>query len=321
MKPEATLPADLRRVAVLAGGSSNEREVSLRTGTNVLASLKRLGFEAELVDVSPDLPERLRAFEAQAVFVALHGGTGEDGTIQGLLETLDIPYTGSGVYASAVCMNKVASKAQFSLAEVPTPEFTVVAKEAQSPAEAAAEALERLGLPLVVKPAAEGSSVGVRITRTQPELEAALAEALASYDLVLVERFIEGPSITVGVLGSGDEAWALPVLELIPQGEFYDYEAKYTPGATEFVIPARLPDETYQQVQALAVKAHRLLHCHGYSRVDMQVEAAGNRPFVLEVNTLPGLTDTSDLPAEAEAVGISYDELVKLILASAFDRR
>lgn len=314
-----SLPADLKRVAVLTGGASSEREVSFRTGARVQAALERLGYEAELIDIAQSLTRCLIEGDYQVAFLALHGGAGEDGTIQGFLETFGLPYTGSGVFASALGLHKLATKGLWRTYGLETPD-SLVLYQGEKAEDQAARVADQLGLPVVVKPACEGSSVGVSICETLEELARTIRQVTEYYGLSFCERYIAGQEITVGVLGWGESLRALPVLELVPQGKFYDYEAKYSAGATDFILPARLGPEVTRQVQELAVEAHRLLGCHGYSRIDMQVSAEDNRPYLIEINTLPGLTDTSDLPAEAAEVGISYDQLVEEILASAFAR-
>ncbi|RKY05602.1 D-alanine--D-alanine ligase [Candidatus Poribacteria bacterium] len=309
-----------KRIAVLMGGTSGERAVSLRSGRNVLNALRRQGLEAEGLDpADPDFVERLMRGGFDIAFIALHGRGGEDGTIQGLLEVLGIPYTGSGVLASALAMNKVAAKRIFLSTGVPTPKFATIDPGGDIELQCQ-EAVELLGLPIVVKPTSEGSSLGVTIVRSAEDLPAVVRKTIAEYRDVFLEEFIPGREVTVGVLGTGDEAWALPILELRPKKEFYDYEAKYTPGMTEFVIPAPFPREVEERIVEAALGAHRSLGCRDLSRVDMRVHPERG-PFVTDVNTIPGLTDLSDLPAQAEAAGISYDELILIILGSALERR
>ena len=306
------------RVGVLMGGMSREREVSLRSGARVLESLRRQGFEAFPIDVDHRVAQTLGAERVDLAFVALHGRYGEDGTIQGLLELLGIPYTGSGVTASAIGMNKVATKRILSAVGVPAAAFTLVDIE-----NGVRHEVERvaslLGLPVVVKPITEGSSLGVAIADTLDELEAAVRQDIYEYGKIYCEAFIEGREITVGVLGTNGASRALPILELRPKKRFYDFEAKYTPGMTEFILPAELPPDITELAQAHAVTAHRALGCSGMSRVDMIV--ADDTPYVLEVNTIPGFTETSDLPAQAQAAGMSFDELIFEIVKAAYVER
>ena len=304
-----------KRIGVLMGGWSGERAVSLRSGQNVLAALKRQGLQAVGIDVGRDIAQVLARRRIQAAFVILHGPFGEDGTIQGLLEMMGVPYTGSGVLASALAMHKGYSKKVFQEAGITTPSSCWVDK-VLNPLDDAAHCVEMLGLPLVLKPLAEGSSIGVSIAKTAEEACQGIRALYRRYGGLLAERYVPGMTVTVGVLGSGAGCRALPVLELVPKNEFYDYQAKYTGGLTEFIIPARLPGAIYKKAQEVALAAHHVLGCHGWSRVDIIVDRAGT-PLVLEVNTCPGMTDLSDLPAEAKAGGIGYDELVLEILDSA----
>jgi D-alanine-D-alanine ligase len=307
-----------KRLAVLMGGRSGEREVSLRSGRNVLEALKRQGLQAVGLDVGLDLGADLRHKKIDAAFVILHGKYGEDGTVQGLLEMMDIPYTGSGVLASALAMNKVFSKKIFSEQGIHTPEYCW-AGPGQDPQTAAQEAVDELELPLVIKPVEEGSSLGVSIAKSRDEAFRSFSKIHKKYGQVMAERFIQGMNVTVGILGCGSKARALPVLELVPKNEFYDYQAKYTGGMTEFHVPARLPGSIYAKTQQVTLKAHQALGCHGWSRVDAIVDRSGT-VYVLEVNTSPGMTDLSDLPAEAKAEGLEYDHLVLEILDSARKR-
>lgn len=304
-----------KRIGVLMGGWSGERAVSLRSGKNVLESLRRQGLNAMGIDVGRDIAAKLVKNRVQAAFVILHGPFGEDGTIQGLLEMMGIPYTGSGVLASSLAMHKGYSKKIFQESGIPTPNFCWVGRDLD-PQCGARQCAEMLGLPLVLKPPAEGSSIGISIAKTQELAEKGIKALVRKYREAIVERHVSGMTVTTGVLGTGARARALPVLELVPKNEFYDYQAKYTKGMTEFHVPARLPGAVYRKVQETAVAAHQALGCRGWSRVDAIVDRAGT-PWVLEVNTLPGMTDLSDLPAEAAAEGMDYDRLVLEILDSA----
>ena len=307
------------RVAVLKGGRSLEREVSLRSGANAEAALRRLGHEVLEVDVDQHLVRTLRAERPEAAFVALHGKGGEDGTVQELLEILEIPYTGPGVLACERAMDKVVAKAHFAAAGVATPPafaFNQDAFRELGAAEALPDIVERLGLPIVVKPAKQGSALGIRVVREAGELPGALMGALAYDDRVLLERFVVGRELALSVLGTG-EPWALPVVEAIPRGrDFYDFEARYTPGLTDLVAPARLDDALAQETARLAIACYRALGCRGVSRVDMLLDADGGL-WVLEINAIPGMTDTSLLPKAAEAAGLGFDEVVERILADA----
>ena len=303
------------KLGVLLGGSSGERSVSLLSGQRVSTSLRRQDYEVIDIDlVKDDWLTQLISEEVDAVFLALHGKGYEDGTIQAILSHFGLPYTGSGILASALGMNKIMSKQIFSTMQIPTPDYLKIHLEEDLKVQTQ-NAIEQLGLPLVVKPASEGSSLGVSIIHEPDEIYHAIEKNRIFKDN-LFEKYVQGQEITVGLIGVGDDLQALPILELIPKREFYDYQAKYTAGLTEFVIPARLSDEVSQVAQSIALRAHQALGCHGYSRVDMIVDRLG-QPFVTEVNTLPGLTELSDLPAQAAAAGISYDRLISKILDSA----
>lgn len=307
-----------RKIGVLMGGTSGEREVSLRSGKMVYESLIRQGFRAVTLDLHEDAIGTIQGAAIDIAFVVLHGRGGEDGTIQGVLEQLGIPYTGSRVLASALTMDKVMSKKILLSEGIPTPEHLVLDRE-WDVERARKEAESTFGYPLVLKPVNEGSSLGVTIAHDRSQLEKACRADWNSFEGLFVERFVDGECITVGVLGTGKTARALPVLHLIPKNEFYDYEAKYTAGMTEFVCPAELDDRITERAQELAVRSHRVLGLRGFSRVDMQASREGE-VYVLEVNSIPGMTELSDLPAEARAVGMSYDQLVSEILSSAVDR-
>jgi len=294
-------------VGVLMGGRSAEREVSLRTGAAVLAALRRCGHQAVEIDAGRDLPQVLARRRVSVAFIALHGRGGEDGTVQGLLECLGIPYTGSGVLASALAMDKKQSKGIFRAHGLPTPDFEVLVRGVPG-----AWPLERLEPPVVVKPVGEGSSVGMSVVRTRAAMAKALATALRYDPEALVEMFVPGRDLTVGVLGDQ----VLPVVEMRPRGGFYDYSAKYKKGETEYLVPAPLTARQAARTQELALAAHRTLGCRGASRVDFRLDERG-RPLLLEVNTIPGMTETSLLPKSAAALGIGFDELVARILAAA----
>lgn len=294
-------------VGVLMGGRSAEREVSLRTGAAILAALRRCGHRAVGIDAGRDLPQVLARRGVSLAFIALHGRGGEDGTVQGLLECLGIPYTGSGVLASALAMDKKQSKWIFRAHGLPTPDFEVVGCGARG-----SWPLARLEAPVVVKPVCEGSSVGMSIVLSRGALARALRTALRYDQEVLVEVFVPGRDLTVGVLG--DQAF--PVVEMRARGGFYSYSAKYKKGRTEYFVPAPLTPRQAARTQELALAAHRALGCRGASRVDFRLDGRG-RPLLLEVNTIPGMTETSLLPKAASAAGIGFDELVARILASA----
>ena len=298
-----------RKIGVLLGGLSSERDVSLRTGEAVLASLRDRGYDAIPIYVDRDVDVALRQERIEVAFIALHGRFGEDGCIQGLLETLGIPYTGSDVMASALAMHKGKAKELFRLHNLPTPAYyTITAGETIDLPAVHGD----FGFPCVVKPIREGSSVGVAICERFDELAPAVERALCFDDEILVERFIAGKEVSVAILDDR----ALGAVEIAPRDGFYDYANKYTRGATSYYIPPRLSPERYRGILAQALRAHTALGCRGATRVDMMVSDSGNE-FVLEVNTVPGLTPTSLLPKIAEAAGISFDELCEHMLAGA----
>jgi D-alanine-D-alanine ligase len=300
------------KVAVLKGGRSLERGVSLRSGARVEDALERLGHEVAAIDVGADLVKRLVAERPDVAFVAMHGAGGEDGTAQELLELLDIPFTGPGAAACSRCIDKVLAKQAIREAGLPTPEwfaFTQTAFRELGAADALGELERRLGFPLVVKPSRGGSSLGVRFAAAAGEVPQALVSAFSYDDRVLMERFVDGRELAVGVVG--DEA--LPVVEAIPAGgDRYDFEARYEIGRTHFVCPAELDEEQQHAVTEAALVTYRTLGCSGFARVDLILDDEG--PWVLEANAIPGLTDTSLLPQAAEAAGMSFEDLVERIL-------
>lgn len=304
------------KVAVLKGGRSFEREVSLRSGANVEAALRRLGHDVLSLDVDRDLVRTLRTEQPDAAFVAMHGQGGEDGTVQELLEILGVPYTGSGVSACERSWDKVVAKAVFEAEGIPTPAsyaFSQAAFRELGAADALGEIESRLGLPLVVKPARGGSALGIRLAHESGEVPAALMGALAYDDRLLMERYVAGRELSVSVIGD-DDPEALPVVEAIPLGrEFYDFESRYTPGATDLRAPADLPQATSDSVIDVALRCYRALGCRGFARIDTILDADG-QVWVLELNTIPGLTDTSALPRAVDAAGMSFDDLIARVL-------
>jgi D-alanine-D-alanine ligase len=304
----------MTRVAVLKGGGSLERQVSLRSGARVEDALQRLGHEVVPIDVGHDLVVRLRAARPDVAFVAMHGRDGEDGTVQELLEILGIPYTASGVSACMRCADKVLSKHAMSDAGLPTPDFysfTETAFKQLGAADALGAIEERLEFPIVVKPADQGSALGVKFARSAADVPGALVAAFSYSSKVLLERHVQGRELAVSILG--DEA--LPVVEAVPREEdFYDFSARYTIGRTSFVCPAQLSDALTARSQALALDVFRLLGCRGFARVDLMLEDGTDELYVLEVNAIPGLTETSLLPLAAEAAGIEFEELISRIV-------
>ena len=290
------------KVAVLFGGKSAEREVSLKSGAGVLAALQRQGVDAHAFDPAERPLDELRAFDR--AFIMLHGRYGEDGTIQGALELMGIPYTGSGVMASAVGMDKWRTKLLWRAVGLPIPEFVMLDENSDF------AAVERqLGLPLFVKPACEGSSIGVSKVRQPGELQAAWREAAKHDSLVIAEQAILGGEYTVAILGEQ----VLPIIKIVPATDFYDYEAKYLRDDTQYLCPCGLPEAREMELRAQALEAFRALGCSGWGRVDFLMDDAG-RAYLLEVNTSPGMTDHSLVPMAARVAGISYEQLVLRVL-------
>jgi D-alanine-D-alanine ligase len=307
----------MSRVAVLKGGGSLERQVSLRSGGRVEDALQRLGHDVISIDVGGDLVARLRAEAPDVAFVAMHGRDGEDGTVQELLEILGIPYTASGVSACMRCADKVLSKHVIADAGLPTPDFysfTETAFKELGAAEALPAIEERLEFPIVVKPADQGSALGVKFARSPADVPPALVAAFSYSHKVLLERHVHGRELAVSILG--DEP--LPVVEAVPREEdFYDFSARYTIGRTSFVCPAQLGDALTERAQTLALDVFRLLGCRGFARIDLMLEEGTDDLYVLEANAIPGLTETSLLPMAADAADIDFDELIGRIVEMA----
>lgn len=310
------------RVCVLAGGWSDERDISMSSGTEVRAALLEAGFaQVDLLDVAePGFLGRLEAGGYDVAFVAMHGRWGEDGCVQGLLEVMHIPYTFSGVLASALGTEKEMAKVVYREAGIPTPRgVTLPSGKVPSP-EQAARIVGELGLPLFVKPAANGSSFGVKKVTEEAQLPAAVARAGAEGQNVLVEECIGGTEITVPVIGTA-EPRALPIVEIVTGAEYYDLKVKYEPGELHHVIPARLPEQVYARAQELAVRAHRALGCREVSRSDFIVAADDGTPYILETNTIPGMTSSSLLPDAARHDGIEFPQLCRMFVEWALERR
>jgi D-alanine-D-alanine ligase len=323
----------IEKVAVLKGGRSLERSVSLRSGAHVQEALQRGGHEVLALDAGEEMVEQLLAGAPGAAFIALHGRDGEDGTVQGLLEAIALPYTGSGPAACMRCTDKVLAKHLMREAGIPTPDFHFLRETSikELGAAAAIAAVERaLSFPLVVKPAVGGSALGVKFARTSEALPAALVGAFAYDRTVLVERYVKGRDLAVSILdghdggADGEHAQrpvALPVVEAVPREEgFYDYESRYEIGMTTFVCPAELAPDTTKRAQQLALEVYELLGCRGFGRIDLLLDEPSEELWVLEANVVPGLTETSLLPQAADAAGIGFDELIERILAGAHGR-
>ena len=305
-----------KKIIVLMGGPSAEGDVSRRTGAAILAALQAKGYQAEGMELNPaTLMTDLKEAACDVVFIAIHGKFGEDGAVQGTLEMMGIPYTGSGVMASAVAMDKAATKDMFIAHGVPTPRS--VFYDDRQDADAIEEAIRRdYGVPVVIKAVAQGSSIGVSIVTEEGALRAAIEEGFRYSEGILVEQYIKGRELTVAVWDDGSAAQALPVVEIRPHSGAYDYASKYTSGATDYLCPAPLTEAETQVVQDAAIKAFRSLRCGGIARADVLLDAEG-RPYVLEVNTIPGMTATSLVPKAAAAAGISFEDLCEKILLSA----
>jgi len=313
-------PPGTSRVAVLKGGRSLERQVSLKSGGRVEDALERLGHDVIGIDVGHDLVQRLRDAAPEVAFVALHGRDGEDGTVQELLEAIAIPYTGSRVSACIRCADKVLAKHHMIDAGIPTPDFFAFNETAfkELGAGDALSAIEqRLEFPIVVKPSGQGSALGIKFAAAAKDVPGALVAAFSYGDKVLLERHVPGRDLAVSLLDApnGAPATALPVVEAVPHEEdFYDFEARYEIGRTQFVCPADVPDEVGARAQALALDVWRVLGCRGFARIDLMLDSGSGELTVLEANVIPGMTETSLLPMAAEAAGIGFDELIGRIL-------
>lgn len=302
----------LGKVGVLLGGRSAEREISLKSGNGVLGALRRKGVNAHPFDTGRQTLSELEAEKFDRVFIALHGRFGEDGTLQGVLEQLGIPYTGSGVMASALAMDKVMTKRIWLSGGLPTPRYIELLPQSDWKAVVA-----ELGLPLIVKPAHEGSTLGLTRVKTADQLPDAYALA-AQYDKsVLAEEFIDGMELTCAVLDVRGEPQALPLVRIIAPGSNYDYQNKYFSNETQYLCPSGLNDNLEKQIQAYALEAYNMLGCRGWGRADIMLRASDEKPYLLEMNTSPGMTDHSLVPMAAGTAGIDYEELCMMILESA----
>ena len=298
-----------KKVAVMMGGLSREREISLKTGKAILKALTEKGYTGTAIDVGEDIGEKLVRGKIECAFLALHGRFGEDGTIQGMLELMRIPYTGSDVLASALAMHKIMAKKFFLCEKIPPPRFEVLQREEIK------KGLQKkisLPLPVVVKPAREGSTIGISIVRKEEELLSAFKKAVEYDEEILIEEFMKGKEITVGIL----EDIPLPMIEIVPKSGFYDFHSKYTKGETQYILPARISREKYLYAQEISLKAFQTLGCSGVARVDLMTDENEN-PFVIDVNTMPGMTETSLLPKAASYAGIPFEDLVERILLKA----
>ena len=310
----------MSRIAVLKGGRSLERHVSLKSGGRVEEALRRLGHEVVSIDVDTDLVPRLSQATPDAAFVALHGRDGEDGTVQELLEAMGIPYTGSRVSACIRASDKVLAKHAMRDAGIPTPDFFAFSETAfkgLGVAQAVPAITTRLSFPLVVKPASQGSAIGIKFAGSPAAVPGALLAAFSYDRKVLLERYVDGRELAISILEQNGEPKALPIVEAVPEQEgFYDFESRYEIGRTRFVCPALLDSELAARAATIALDAFRLLGCSGFARVDLMLDSSDGGLYVLEVNPIPGLTETSLLPQAADAAGIGFDRLIGLILAA-----
>ncbi|MGO4153713.1 D-alanine--D-alanine ligase [Cupriavidus sp. YAF13] len=304
-------PKALGKVGVLLGGRSAEREISLLSGNGVLAALRSRGVDAHAFDPGLQSVAELATAGFDRVFIALHGRYGEDGTIQGLLEQLGVPYTGSGVLASALAMDKQATKRLWTTHGLPTPRFAMLHADTDFDAVVA-----DLGLPLIVKPAREGSSIGLSKVTEAGQMRAAFEKAAALDNDVIAETFIDGAELTCPIVGEGATAEALPVIRIVAPGANYDYQNKYFTDDTQYLCPSGLPADVEAEVRRLAVQSFRVLGCRGWARADVML-SADNKPYLLEMNTSPGMTGHSLVPMAARAVGISYEDFVMQVIAAA----
>ena len=309
------------RIGILMGGRSLERDISLRSGRRVSRALQELGHEVVEYDVGETLVPDLKGAGLDLVYISLHGKFGEDGTVQELLEILDIPYTGPGVYSSAVGFNKALSKEIFRRHGVPTPPFFVLSEatfQEMGSLHALPDIGKKLGFPLVVKPVAQGSALGVRVVHEESELPEAVRSALHYDERVLLEQYVRGTEVAASILGNADSE-VLPIVEIVPRSGFFDFDSRYTLGATDYYCPARLDGDTTQRIIEVAARAHRALECENVSRVDIIVDEAGE-PQVLELNISPGMTESSLLPLAAEAAGLGFRDLVGRLVELALEK-
>jgi D-alanine-D-alanine ligase len=303
---------EMGKVAVLMGGRSAEREVSMMSGQGVLAALRAQGVDAHAFDPAEQGLEALRAQGVQRCFIALHGRFGEDGTVQGALELLGIPYTGPGVMASAVAMDKLMTKRIWLAEGLPTPAWRQVRS-----AEQTREAFQALGSPMIIKPVREGSTIGLTKVTTLEQCDAAFALAHAQDPLVMCEQFIAGDEVTCPVLGTGDQARALPIIRIVAPDGNYDYQNKYFTDDTQYLVPSGLPTSEEANIQTLVLKAFKALDCRGWARADVMIDQHTRQPYLLEINTSPGMTSHSLVPMSARATGMDYETLCLQLLASA----
>ncbi len=308
------------KIVVVCGGVSSEREVSLRSGKAVFDALVRNGYQhVVLFDLTKENLSELFCLPMDLAFLTLHGKGGEDGCIQGALELMGIPYTGPSVEASAICMNKIKTKEILAYSGIPTPKFmTLRAQDCEDLQAVAQNLLQTIGLPMVLKSPREGSSIGVVIVKEATAIVSAIQEVFSYGDLLLAEEFVDGVELTLPILGNQDLT-VLPIVEITSENEFYDYEAKYTKGMCHHVIPARISDKSQAEIAEIGKKAYRLLGCEGLSRIDFILNQQ-EKPMLIEVNTIPGMTEMSLFPDSARYVGISFEELTDQIVRLALEK-
>lgn len=307
------------KVLVLMGGTSEEREVSLRSGKAILNALLSLGYDAQAIDYNSTKIREIIDYNADLVFIALHGKNGEDGTVQGMLESLNITYTGSGVATSVLCIDKVLSKKMLDYEGISSPGFKILRQKELQDTDAMLDRLRQdIGLPMVIKAATQGSSIGTYIVHKEADIISSIETAFNYGSEVLIEEFIEGQELTVALVGN-DEPQVLPIIEITSSNEFYDYESKYTQGKCEHIIPARIGEDTRQEIETISKQVYQLMGCRGFSRIDFMLDKK-RQPYVLEVNTIPGMTEMSLVPDAARAAGMSFEELVEKILRLALER-
>lgn len=310
----------MKKIGVIMGGRSLERDVSLKSGHRVADALDNLDYKVIRLDVESDLVAKLKKEKPDLVYIALHGKYGEDGTVQELLEILNIPYTGPGVFSSILGFDKVLAKETFIANGIPTAPFYALSDAAlkeMGAADAVDDVVKKIGLPLVVKPARQGSALGLKIAHTKKEIPNAIISALNYDNKIILEKYVKGTEISVSILGNSRPK-TLPIVEVVTHKEFFDFDAMYTAGQTDYYIPARLSDSMTKKVNEVALSVHKTLNCRDVSRVDIIIEK--NTPYVLEINTSPGMTSTSLLPMTAKAAGLSFEKLVDKIVKLALER-
>lgn len=310
---------DALKIAVLYGGVSKEREVSISSSKGIINALKKNGHDVIAIDFHPERLHEILTLKVDLVFIGLHGKYGEDGSVQGLLDMLNIPYVGSGVLASSLAMDKFKAKQLFAIENIPVAKgerYRIT--ETTNVDEVQKQILAAFDYPFVIKPNREGSTVGLTIVSEENQIKEAIQRATKSDEYILVEQFIKGKELTVPVLGKMNEEEALPIIEIIPKNELYDYESKYSEGGSEHIIPARISESLTEKIKDYAVRAHRVLGCETYSRADFLLTDDGT-PYILEVNTLPGMTPTSLFPDSAKTANMSYEEMIEKFVQLTID--